>query len=50
MQSVRSHGYQIVHPVELLSHDQVSRLRAEACPSDVQEWCKYAPRREKVEL
>ena len=50
VQSVRSHGYQIVHPVELLSHDQVSRLRAEACPSDVQEWCKYAPRREKVEL
>lgn len=48
--SIRAHGFEIVHPLELLSAKDINALKSEACPSDVQSWCSYQSTQEKYEL
>ena len=50
IQTIMSHGFDIVHPLELFDHAQLNDLHRHACPSDVQKWCDYIPHREKLEL
>ena len=48
--TVRAHNFEIVHPLELLTTEDIYRLRSAACPSDVQTWCSYRAAHEKHEL
>ena len=48
--AIREHGFEIVHPLELLSTEDIESLKSAACPSDVQTWCNYMSSHEKHEL
>jgi len=48
--TIREHGFEIVHPLELLAIEDLEQLKAHACPSDTQRWCEYTTAREKHEL
>ena len=51
--TIRDHGFEIVHPLELLSTEDIESLKRVACPStthNIQAWCRYTSSREKHEL
>lgn len=48
--AIRDHGFEIVHPLELLSAEDTESLKAVACPSSLQAWCRYTTSNEEREL